>query len=120
MGDRLAEADPGIEADPVLADAGLDREREPLLEERGHLAGHVVVARIGLHRPRLALHVHEAEVRVGGGGHVDELGVRPERSHVVDHLGPELERAAGDRRLRGVDRDGHLAVEPLEDGDDAA
>ena len=32
--DRLAEADPGIEADELLADARGDREREPLLEER--------------------------------------------------------------------------------------
>src|SRR3954463_13895599 len=34
----------------------------PLLEEGGDLRGDVVVARIGLHRPRLALHVHQAEV----------------------------------------------------------
>ena len=60
---RLAEAEAGVEADVLLGDALRDREREPLLEERGDLRRDVVVARVGLHRPRLALHVHQADVR---------------------------------------------------------
>ena len=43
----------------------------------------------------------------------------PQRRHVVDELGAELERAAGDLGLRRVDRD-RDAVEPLEHRDDAA
>src|SRR6266581_7747156 len=51
----LPEADARVEADELLADSLRDREREPLLEERLHLRDDVVVARVGLHRPRLAL-----------------------------------------------------------------
>ena len=58
--DRLAEPDPGVEADELLADPLRHGEREPLLEERLHLGDDVVVARVVLHRPRLAVHVHEA------------------------------------------------------------
>src|SRR5439155_20536939 len=42
--DRLAEANSGVEADPLLGNAGLDGEHEPFLEERSDLAHHVVVA----------------------------------------------------------------------------
>src|SRR5439155_11140936 len=59
--DRLAEADPGIEADPILGDARVYGDPEPLLEERRDFGGDVVVARIELHRPGLAAHVHEAQ-----------------------------------------------------------
>ena len=52
-----------------------DGEREPLLEERGDLGGDVVVARVALHRPRLALHVHEADVRARVGDDAGELRV---------------------------------------------
>ncbi|TML66037.1 MAG: hypothetical protein E6G22_00910 [Actinobacteria bacterium] len=64
--------------------------------------------------------MHEAEVGVGGGDHLGEVGVGAERGHVVHQLRPELERALGDRRLGGVDRERHLAAEPLEHRDDAA
>ena len=42
----LAEADPGVEADPLLGDPCRDGDREPLLEERGDLGDDVVVARV--------------------------------------------------------------------------
>ena len=83
---------PGVEADPLLRDPRLDREREPLLEERRDLGGDIVVARVVLHRPRLALHVHQAEVAARVGDHAGELGVAAERGDVVDQLGAELER----------------------------
>ena len=79
----------------------------------------VVVARVGLHRARLALHVHQAEVRTALGNDAGELGVAPQRRDVVDELGAEFERAAGYLALRRVDRDGN-AVEPLENRHDAA
>ena len=64
---RLAEADPGIDADPLLADPLLDGEREALLEEGQHIGDDVVVVRSDLHRSRLALHVHETDERVSAG-----------------------------------------------------
>ena len=57
--ERLAEADPGIEPDPLLVDPGGDRDLHPLGEEGLDLVDHVVVARVVLHRPRVALHVHQ-------------------------------------------------------------
>ena len=102
---RLAEADARVEADPLLGDALRDRERQPLLEERRDLGRDVVVARLRLHRPRLALHVHEAEVRAGAGDDSGELGIAAQRRDVVDEDRAALERSPRDRRLRGVDRD---------------
>ena len=90
--DRLPEADAGVEADELLADPRRDREREPLLEERLHLGDDVVVDRVGLHRARLAAHVHQAEVGARVGDHPGELRVAAQRRHVVDELGAELER----------------------------
>ena len=43
---RLAEADARVEADMLFRDPGGDRDRQPLLEERSHLGGDVVVARV--------------------------------------------------------------------------
>ena len=47
-----------------------------------------------------------------------QLRVAAQRGDVVDELGAQLERAAGDLALRRVDRHGH-ALEPLQHGDDA-
>ena len=65
--ERLAEADARVEADALLAHAGVDRGREPLLEEARDVVDDVVVARVVLHRPRLAEHVHQAEPDAGVG-----------------------------------------------------
>ncbi len=67
---------PGIDADPFLANSALDGERETLLQEGQHIAHHVVVLGSGLHRPRLALHVHETQERVSLR---DDLGHAPGR-----------------------------------------
>ena len=72
---RLPEADPRVEADVPLVDPRVDREREPLLEEPLHVRDDVVIDRILLHRPRLAQHVHEAEIAPGVGDHTRELRV---------------------------------------------
>ena len=68
--------------------------RQPLLEEGGDLRDDVVVARVGLHRPRLALHVHQAEVRVRPGHDLGQRRVAAQRGDVVDELRAELERPA--------------------------
>ena len=75
----LAEADPGVEADSFLVDAGLGRELETLLQEGLHLGDDVVVARIFLHRARLAEHVHQAQTRVRVGDDACDLGLAPKR-----------------------------------------
>ena len=113
---RLAEADSRVEADLLLAHALCDGERDALLQERRDLGRDVAVARIDLHRPRLALHVHQAEVgaRVRDDG--SQRRITPERGYVVHELHPELECASGDLRLRSVDRDRELARDRLEHG----
>ena len=79
MLDGLAEPDARVEADALLAHALRDRERQALLEERRDLGRDVVVARVDLHRPRLALHVHQTDVRVVRGARLGERGSGPER-----------------------------------------
>jgi hypothetical protein len=116
--DGLAEAEPGIEADPLLGDARIDGEAEAFLQEGGDLLGHVVVRRVELHRPRLALHVHQAKIGAGGSDHAGQLGVAAECGHVVHELGAELGRPAGNLGLGRVDRDRNLALERLEHGHD--
>jgi hypothetical protein len=63
--------------------------------------------------------VHQAEVGLRGRNHSGQLRVAAERGDIVHELGAELERATGDLGLGGVDRDGYLALERLEDGHDS-
>ena len=95
----LAEADAGVEADPLLRDPRRDGEGEPLRQKGRDLRNNVRVARLVLHRPRLALHVHEAEVGVAVGDHAGELGIPAERGHVVHELRPEGEVRISDGGL---------------------
>ena len=78
----------------------------------GHLADDVVVPRLDLHRARLPLHVHQANVRAGVGDHARELRIAAQRRDVVHERGAELERPAGDLGLRRVDRDRQSARAP--------
>src|SRR4051812_1204874 len=59
VGAGLAEADAGIEPDPLCGDAGRAGNFEPLGEEGPDRGDDIVVAGVLLHRPRLAEHVHE-------------------------------------------------------------
>ena len=95
----LPEADSRVEADALLVDPGSRREVEPLLEERLHVGYDVVVARIVLHRPRLAEHVHEAEADIGIGHDSRQLGIAPESGDVVHEHRPGRDRAARHLRL---------------------
>ena len=82
--ERLAEADPRVEHDPPLVDPVRDRELDALLQERLDLGDDVVVARVVLHRPRLAQHVHQAEVGAGPRDHGGHLRVATQGGDVVD------------------------------------
>ena len=117
--DGLSEADPRIDANSRLGDARVHGDAQPLFQEAGHLRRDVLVGGVALHRPRLPLHVHQADISVGLGDDARQLGIPPQRGHVVDELGAEVERAPRDLRLRGVDRDGR-AVQAFEHRHDAA
>ena len=117
--DRLAEADARIEADALFGDPRRDGEREPLFEERPDVGDDVAVARVVLHRPRLAEHVHQADVGARLGDDLRQLRVAPQRRDVVHELCAERESAPRDLGLRRVDRDRHLARQPLQHRHDA-
>ena len=93
-----------------------DGEGQALLEEPANLADHVLVARLGLHRARLAAHVGEAAVRARVGHHPGQFRGEAERRDVVDERRPRRERRLGDLALGRVDRDPVAgAGEPLDD-----
>src|SRR4051794_37760633 len=79
VGQRLAEADAGVEVDPVLLDALAHGELGPLEQERLDLVDDVGVAGVLLHRARLAEHVHQAAARAVVGGQAGHVGGGPER-----------------------------------------
>ena len=112
--DRLAEADARVEQHLLLAHALAHREGEPLLQKRLDLAHHVLVARVALHRARIAEHVHEAALGAAGGHHPDHARVAAQGGDVVHEDRPRLERRRGHRGLGGVDRDHGAAVAALD------
>ena len=95
----LAEADSGVEPDPLLGDPGGDRRLGPLGEEGADLVDDVVVDGVALHRPRVAEHVHEDQAGAALGDQRADLGVGAQRGDVVDDRRPGPERRLGDRRF---------------------
>ena len=71
----LAEADPRVEQHALLAHAFAHGELQASGEERLDLVDDVVVARVVLHRARLAEHVHQAAVGAALGDDAGHLAV---------------------------------------------
>ena len=104
--ERLAEADPGVELDRApRARPARDRGVHPLLQERLDVGDDVVVARVVLHRARLAEHVHQAAVEAAVGDEAGQLRLVPEGGDVVDVGRARVDRRLGDGELHRVDRD---------------
>src|SRR5205807_1117789 len=59
VGERLAEADAGIEDDLFRGNAARNRGRVEAAQLARHVGDDVVVVNVLLHRPRLTAHVHE-------------------------------------------------------------
>ena len=89
----------------LLRDAPRGGVGEAVLEKGDDVVDDVDVPRCVLHRPRRALHVHEAEVGGVMGDRLGHLGVAAQRGHVVDELGAELESSTRHDGLGRVDRD---------------
>ena len=100
---RLAEADPGVDRDPLARDAGTLAGKGPRSEKRADLAHNVPVARIILHVGRAALHVHHTN---GGcrAGHSLERAWKGQRTHVVHHLRTGRKGRLDHLRATRVDR----------------
>ena len=105
--DGLAEADAGVEHDTIEGDAGNERGVAAVGEERGHVEHDIAVVRRGLHRARLALHVHQADAAHGVRRHGFERARPLQGAHVVDDVGAEVERGTHHRGLAGVHRHRH-------------
>src|SRR5947208_1457927 len=94
-------------ASPNMAWAPWVRASGPgaLGQERRHLGRHIVVVRLGLHGPGLALHVHQHHVAPKVGGDRQAVRSVAQGGHVVPGRGAGLDRGAGHGRLHGVDGD---------------
>ena len=115
--DGLAEADPGIDPDPLLGDSRRDRSFHPLGEERPDVVDDVVVAGVVLHRARVPEHVHQDHFAAALGAEAGQVRIGPQGGYVVDPARAGVERRLGDRRLRGVDRDRDAdADQPVDTG----
>jgi hypothetical protein len=101
---RLAEADAGIQANPVSLDAGRDQSIAPFGQIMKDLVDHVVIRWIDLHRLRSALHVHRHNSRAAFHGHMDHLRITFESRDVIDDFGAGFDRSASHHRLGCVDR----------------
>ena len=90
------------------------------LEEGAHFADDIVVMRRVLHRPGLALHVHQASRGAAFGDGLERAG-RRQRRHVVHERCAGRDRAAHHRGLARVDgnRNGERAREALDERDHA-
>ena len=86
------EPDAWIDTDRVRRNASRLASSHALGQERMHFGHHVVVMRRDLHRPRLALHVHQAHRRVALGHRLQRAGARQRahelvaRGHMLDGL----------------------------------
>ena len=74
-----------------------------------------------LHRSRLAAHVHEDDRHAAAGGQRAHGGVRAQRSDIVDHVRPGVQRHLRHVRLHRIDGDGDIAPAPdlFDDRNDA-
>ena len=101
---RLAESDAGIHDDVLGRHAGFDRVLRGARQRIDHFVDHVarVIGRRAI--------VHHDERHARARRHMGDGWNRA--PHAVDHIGAELDRALGDRRLERVDRDRDVQRSP--------
>ena len=75
MGQRLAEADAGIDDQALARNAGLFAGLDARFECVVNIEHDVVVDRIVLHGARIALRMHEHDRHAGRGGNLETLRV---------------------------------------------
>ena len=118
--DILAEAEAGIDQDPIAVDPRLYRGGDPLLEPDINLDQHVVVARIVLHRSGAPWWCIRTTGHAGGGDDLGRAVVIGQRGDIVDHPRAGLQRCRHDVSLARVGRNrGSARRELADDGRDA-
>ena len=102
-------------------DAGGLADGDAGVEPIVNVEDHVIVARVELHGPGVALGVHEHYRQAGLGHDPQGGGTVPQGRHVVDDARPSVGGAAHDLGVAGVDGEGgaNLLGEGRDDGDDA-
>ena len=99
---RLAEADPGIEDDNVLGNAGFRGERKRTIEEAPHVRKNI--GSLVLLRPI----VHDDDGRLRLGNRVRHARVLLQAPNVIDDGRADLDRSHRNRGLAGIDGDRHV------------
>ncbi len=100
---HLAEAEAGVDHQPLAADACCFAGRDAILQEMPHLFHHIGIAWRLLHALRLTLHVHQAHRRIGR-GHCFQCAGRAQGHDVVHHGRAGIERRSHHLGLHRVDR----------------
>ena len=103
MSKGFAKAEPRIEQHALPPDTGTRTGRKPLLQKVLDLGGHVFVMRIGLHRTRLSLHVHQTHRHTGRRGRLERTRLA-QGTYVVDQRCARCRRGSHDLGLAGIDR----------------
>ena len=103
----FAEADARVEADAARIDTGGHQGVATRLQIGQNFPHHVAIDRVVLHRCRRALHVHGTHAGAALGGERQHGRVCGEPGHVVDDFSTSIDRRAGDRPFRSIDRDRH-------------
>ena len=121
VGQGLAEADAGIEPDPLARHPRGHGRFGPGRQFGADLGDDVVVAGIGLHGLRLAAHMHEHDLAAQFGGGRQTVGREAEGRHIVPDRRPGRDGGAGDFGFHGVDADraGPVAAQTLDDRNSA-
>ncbi len=117
----FAEADTRVDHQTIFGNTGRQACLHTLEQEVAHFRNDVTIARIGLHRSRLTLHVHQTDGRLRLGSSLDCARL-PQRTYVVDHAGAGANSSGHHGGFAGVDRERSLRAgcERLDDGHYAA
>lgn len=120
VGVGLAEADAGVEADPLERNAGGEEDIPTTGQVGVDFHDDVAVAGIELHRAGCALHVHRTDTSPRVASYREHGGVSCQARHIIDDFGPDLDRSGRHFPLRGIDRNGHprLGRQPPDHFDD--
>ena len=98
----LAEAHSGVERNRVRREPRRFQGANPIYQKRRDLSDHVLVLGVGLHRLRVAEHVHRDDSRPEPGNCVNHRGF-PETGDIVHDRRSGLEGLRRDLRLHRVD-----------------
>ncbi len=101
---RLGEAESGVEHQPVAIDPRPNRRIDARLQLVEHVEQQIVIRRVGLHRLRIAAHMHQHHRHLRIARDIERVFVMRQRADVVEHRRTRVERGPHRRRVARVDR----------------